>query len=93
MRQVIGRLVEQHLPQPAAQHHAEHAVEQQVVERGGVDAVPGLRRCTPATEQQEGDEAGQVHQPIPAHRQRAKAQGNGIELRMNEHVAAENLYG
>ena len=71
MRQVLGRLVEQHLAQPAADDDAEHAVEQQVVQLLRIDAVPGLdARPTPA-EEQEGDEAGEVHQAVPADGQRA----------------------
>ena len=67
--EVVARLVEQHLAEPTADDDAEHAVEQQVVERCRRDAMPGLAGGAAPAEQQEGDEAGQVHQPVPAHGQ------------------------
>jgi regulator of sigma E protease len=38
-----------------------------------------------AAEQQELGKGDQIHQPVPAHRKRAKRKGNGVELGMKKH--------
>ena len=85
MGKVVSRFVKQHLPQPAAEHHAEHAVEQQVVDVLRAHGVPGLGRSATPAQPDKGGEAGKVHQPVPAHRHRAEGNSNRIELGMNQH--------
>ena len=51
MGQVVGGFVEQHLAEPAAEDHAEHAVEQQVVQLLDREQA-GARANAVAAEQQ-----------------------------------------
>jgi hypothetical protein len=85
MRQVVARLVEQHLAQPAAEDHAEHAIEQQVVDILRVHAVPRLRLRAALAQPEKGKKAGEIHQPVPAHGQRADGNGDRIELGVDQH--------
>jgi hypothetical protein len=85
MRRVIGGLVEDDLPEASADDHAKHAVEQQIIESLRRDAVPRLAGGPATPHDQKGDEAGQVHESVPADGQRTKADGDGIELGMDEH--------
>jgi hypothetical protein len=43
---------------------------------------------TQSAEPQEHDEAGQVHQAVPADGQRPEVNGDRVELGMNEHVGS-----
>ncbi|MNN29935.1 hypothetical protein D3C81_1435600 [compost metagenome] len=94
MREVVGGLVEQHIAQTPAQDHAEHAVEQHVVEVARGPAARSDMRLAhaQAAEPQEHDEAGQVHQAVPADGQRAQVNRDRVELRMNEHGGGEGIY-
>jgi hypothetical protein len=84
LRQVIAGVVENHLSQPATENDAEHAVEQQIVElRGGDEAGPGTDTVAP--EKDELNERDQIHQAVPAHRQRAERESDGVELRVEKH--------
>ena len=84
MGQVIAGLVEQYLPQSATDDHPEHAIEQQVVELlDGQQPRPGLDPV--AAEHDELNESDQIHQAVPAHGKRAEREGDGIELRVEEH--------
>jgi len=85
MGKIVARLVEQHLAHAPAQHHAEHTVEQQVVDVLPTHAMPGLRRRAPLAEPEEGDKAGQVHQAVPAHGKRADGDGDRVELGVDQH--------
>ena len=51
-------------------------------------ALPALAQ-TQAPQRVEGREGDQVHQPVPAHRQRAQLQGDGVELRVGEDHGAD----
>ena len=82
--QVVARFVEQHLPQPAANDHAKHAVEQQVVEL--LDChQPGAGANAVAAEQNKLNESDQIHQTVPAHRERADREGDRVELGVEKH--------
>ena len=81
------RLVEQYVAEAPTENHAEHAVEKHVVE---VAAGPAFGRDVrlaraQAAEPQEHDERRQIHQAVPADGERPQMQGDGIELRMDEH--------
>src|SRR5215471_12498072 len=85
MRKVVQRLVEQHITQAAADDHAEHAIEQHVVD---VARMPAGEKVLPRADLAQHDkehEADEIHQPVPANGDRPKVQSDGIELRMNEH--------
>ena len=82
--QVVARLVEQHLTQPAAENDAEHAVKEQVVKlRDRNDS--GAATDPVAPEQDELNESDQIHQTVPAHRQRAERKSDGVELGVKKH--------
>src|SRR5439155_3174964 len=85
MLQVVRRLVEQHIAEAPPQDGAQHAIKEGVVE---VLRLPSqLRHLTRAnaTEDHELDKGDQVHEPIPAHRERSQVNRDRIELRMNQH--------
>ena len=88
--QVIARLVQQHIPEPAADDHAEHAPEQQVVDILDADPPPCLA-CTQPPQPRKQQKAGQVHQAIPANRQGANLESNRVELRVYQHGARQEL--
>ena len=88
MKKVKTRLVEQHLPQAAAEDDAEHAVKEQVVEllqRPAGAHQLRMRLDAPFAEPPELEEGEQVHQTVPADGQRAERNGDGVELGMNQH--------
>lgn len=69
VRKIVAGLVEQHLPQAAAKDHAEHAVEQQVIElrhRPAGFRKLRMRLNTMFSEPPELEESQQIHQAIPA---------------------------
>ena len=82
--QVVAGLVEQHLPQAAADDHAEHAVEQQVVQLPDREQA-GARANAVTPEDDKLNESDQIHQTVPAHRQRAEREGDGVELGVQKH--------
>ena len=87
MRKIITGVVEQHLAQATAQHHAEHAIEQQIVQALSSPQSGRVRAAAcPATRVQEGE---QVHEAVPVHGERAKMDGDGVELGVNEHGGRE----
>jgi hypothetical protein len=89
VRQVVRQPVEQHVSQAPADDRTQHAVEHQVLDILAGEAMKRLARLTlrdtPAPQQHELREGHQVHQPVPAYGQGAYVQGDGIELRMDEH--------
>lgn len=87
VRKIITGVVKQHLAQSPAQNHAEHAIEQQVIEQLGVDLW--LVQCgdTLASQPQESHETGQVHQPIPMDAKGAEMDRDRVELWVSEHGA------
>ena len=85
MRSVVTGLVEQHVAQPPAQHHAEHAEEQQIVDEGVGNPAPGVALGAVAAEEEEQSEGHQVHEAVPADGDGAEADRDRIELRMDEH--------
>src|SRR5215471_3106520 len=85
VREVVHRLVEQHVSEAAPYDHPEHAVEEHVVH---VARMPTGKQVLPRTnlaEHDEQHEPHEVHKPVPADRERTNVQGDWIELRMNEH--------
>jgi hypothetical protein len=84
----VGRLVEQHLAQAPADHHAEHPVEQHVVEvfpgpALGLDVRLGLDAH--AAEDDEEGEGGHVHDPVPVDGHGTDVKGDGVRIRVDEH--------
>jgi hypothetical protein len=87
--EVIGGLVEKHVAQSPAQHHAEHAPEQQIVDLLHVERRSTLRRQPArmhAAEQHETDEGQQIHEAVPAHGQRADFEGDRGNRGVDEEV-------
>jgi len=87
MRKIVAGRVEQHFPETSAEHDAEHAVEQEVVE---MRRRPPDRRQLPADahppERDELQESRQVHQSVPVDRHRSDLHRDGIELGMDQHA-------
>ena len=83
--EVVERLVEQHVAEAAAEDHAEDAVEQHVVDVARVPAGEQVLPRAMLAQHDEQHEADQVHEPVPAHRERADLERDRIELRMDEH--------
>ncbi|MCY1529608.1 hypothetical protein D9M68_647630 [compost metagenome] len=91
MRQVVRGLVEQHIAQPPAQHHAQHAIEDEVfqvahIERRGVAAGD-----PPAAQQVHQGKADEIHQPVPVNGKRPDLQGDGVEFRILQHVLPDTM--
>jgi len=85
MREIPAGLEKQHFPQPGAKNDAEHAVEKQIVDGF---RLPAEFRTLPRAQTRQHDEAGEgheIHQAVPAHGKRADGEGDGIELRMDQH--------
>ena len=47
--------------------------------------MAGARALWRATGIKDGDKAGQVHEAVPAHGERADGNGDGVELGMDQH--------
>ncbi|EFF47916.1 conserved hypothetical protein [Xanthomonas citri pv. aurantifolii str. ICPB 10535] len=71
--------IEQHVADAPAQHHAKHAVEQQVGKT--IHVYPGQATAQDArTAQGPGREKRrQVHQAVPVHLHRAEREGDGVD--------------
>jgi hypothetical protein len=78
--------VEQDPAESPAEDHADRAVEDQVVDLGRRPRGPRLRGAA-ARQPPRGQEAHEVHEPVPADLQRPERQGDGIGLRIDEHEA------
>ena len=88
--EVVTGLVEQHVAQAPAQDYAHDAAKEQVVQlfaRDGRQARLDAARAEPP-ERAEGE---QVHEPVPAHRQRADGEHDGVEVRMCQHDSSPRL--
>ncbi len=85
VREVVLRLVEEHVAQPPAEDHAEHAVQEHVVDARFGDAVGKALARAQLPEHHEGHEGDHVHEAVPAHGERAEAEDDGVELRVGEH--------
>ncbi len=68
---VLRELVKQHVAEATAEHHSQHAVEQQVVQVARGPAELGPRPDAQAAQQQASDESNEVHEPVPADAYRA----------------------
>src|SRR5207237_1307030 len=66
MNQVIERLVEEHVAEPAAEDHAEHAVEQHVIDVARMPARQQILSRAFAAEDDEQNESDEVHETVPA---------------------------
>jgi len=85
MREVVAELVEQHVAKAPAEDDAEDSVEQHVVDVARMPAGEQVLARAILAEHHEHDKAEQVHQAVPAHRERAQLKRDRIELRMDEH--------
>ena len=88
--------VDQHVADAAADDRAERHVENDVVDVLGFDLAPGLLGMRARAEPAER-EADEIHDPVPAHLERAKAEqgpdreGNRIEMRIRKQTAHSRL--
>ena len=89
MREVVERLVEEHVAEAAAEDHAEHAVEQHVVDVARMPAGQQVLPRAQLAEHDEQHERDEVHEPVPAHGDGADLERDGIELRMDEHARVD----
>ena len=92
IRGVVAGLVEKHIAEPATDHGAHDAVEQQVLDVAAGPAgggVLGQARAAHGEEQEQG-EADQVGQAVPVDRDRQadfrEVERDRVELGMNEHA-------
>ena len=85
VRQIIFRLVKQHETEPPAEDDAEHAPGEEIVEH-----FIGKRRAAlfdaAAAEPHKKDKADNIAERVPADGKRPELEGNGIELRVDNHV-------
>ncbi len=86
MLEVVKRLVEEHVAQAPADDHAEHAVEEHVVDVARMPAGEEVLPRADLPQHREQDEPDEVHESVPAHGQWPDMERDGIELRMNEHA-------
>jgi hypothetical protein len=84
VRGVMVGLIEEHIAQATAEDHAEHREKQQIVE---LRAAHGRHAFVdaPYAEPPPRGEAGEVHEPVPAHGQRTDGEGDRIDIGMNQH--------
>ena len=85
VREIVERLVENDVAEAAAQDHAEHAVEQHVVDVARMPSGQQVLSRAKLAEHREQDERDEIHEPVPADGDRADLERDGIELRMDEH--------
>ena len=89
---VVARLVEQHVAEPAADHGAHDAVEQQVLDVATGPAGGGVLRQSRAAhrEEQEQGETDQIGQAVPVDRDRQadlrEVERDRVELGVHEHA-------
>ena len=90
IRRVVLGLVEQHIAETAADHDAEHAVEQQVLDIAARPAALGEMRLAGSQrrEPQEEAERDEVGQAVPVDRNGPELEGDGVELRVDKHAPA-----
>jgi hypothetical protein len=84
-QRVAGQLlaaVEQHVADAPAEDDAERPVEDDVVHLRGGDGRGGALR-PPVAEPPGGREADEVHDPVPAHGERAEVQSHRVEMRIS----------
>ena len=84
VRQVVAQLVEEHVAKPPAENHPENRREQQIVE-----LLPRHRRealCdSPQAQPPAGGEADEIHEAVPAHRERADGKRDRVDIRVDQH--------
>ena len=82
MGEIIAAVIEQHVAEPAADHHAERAIDQQIVD--AVDgrppqAAPKLVAADdPADQRPPRDQPADIGERVPANRQRTPFDENGV---------------
>src|SRR3954471_6469427 len=84
MGRVVAGLIEEHIAQPPTQDHAEDGEEDQVVELLARDRRRGVPDALQA-EPPRGGESGEIHEPVPAHGERADGERDRVEVRVKEH--------
>lgn len=86
VHEVFGT-VEQHFTQAPADHHAQHAVEQHVIEVFLLPAQYGDVRLLDAHSAQDNEQGkGQhIHQAVPVHGERADLDGYRVGHRVYQH--------
>ena len=87
--EVVAGLVEEDVAEPAARDHAEHAVEQQVVEQRDRHPPRPAGRDAASAEPVRDRETDEIHQPVPADRERADLDRDRVEVGMDEHAGED----
>ena len=83
IREIMGQVVEQHVPQPAAEDDTESDVDHKIGDLFGLPS--GARPAGPQPSEHDArDESGQIHESVPVYRQRPDGDGNGVEARMGD---------
>ena len=88
-REVIARVVEQHVAEPAADDDAERAIDEQIVDavgRGALHAAPQRVGGDDAADQPPaGDQPDDIGERVPANRQRTQLKQNGVDDGKRQH--------
>ncbi len=90
----LAQAVDEHVADAAAGNRAERDVEDDVVDVLGLDAAPRLLR-THARAEPAAHEADEIHDPVPAHFERAEAEQrpdrecHRIEIGIREQIATK----
>ena len=82
--QVVCRIVEEHVPQPAAEHHSDDQGQVEVVEplpQALAAELAGLQGYQLVG----GEEAEHVHQPVPADLERPQGEDHRVDGRIGQH--------
>ena len=85
MGRVVPRLVEQHVAQPAAEDHAEHGEENEVVELLARDRRAGLSRMRRRPSHQAAAKPARYMRPYQRTASGPIGERDRIEVRVNEH--------
>ena len=88
IRKIVARLIEEDLPEAAAEDDAEHAVKEQVVEllhRPAVLQQLRMRLDAVLAQPPELEERQKIHQAVPVDGERPDGDCDGVELGMNKH--------
>ena len=83
MGEVIGKVVKQHVTKPAADDHGQDQDHVEVLEMV-VQPVIGEFTDLAANKVVTGQKAEDIHQAVPAHRQRADLEDHRVNFRKDE---------
>jgi hypothetical protein len=86
IRGEIGGVVEEHIAEPAAHDDAEHGDEHQRIELHARERSLTAQDA-PRAEPPSRGKAGEIHEPVPAHRERPDGERHRIDVGVRQHAA------